>query len=366
MAEISALQKHACPECGGDMVWDPAKQTLACPYCGTVVPGALKGDGSGIVEHDLAEALRRIPDSKRGWQEEKVSVKCRSCQAISVFDPGRAAQRCEFCGSPEIVPYEETRDAIRPESVLPFQLAETQVREGIRTWYGNRWFAPSRLKSAALTDTVKGMYLPYWTFDAHAHAWWTAESGYYYTVTETYRDANGQQQTRQVQKIRWEPSSGELDHFFDDTLVPASVGAHAKLLGEIEPFPTLTDLKPYDPAFVRGWIVERYQIDLTQAAEVSEQKMEQELRAMCSRQAPGDTHRNLSVEAEYHDRTFKHVLLPVWVLTYTYGSKSFQVLVNGHSGAIAGERPYSWAKIFFAVLGALILIGLIAWMANGR
>ena len=133
MAEISALQKNACPECGGDMVWDPAKQTLACPYCGTVVPGAMKEDGCGVVEHDLAEALRNVPADQRGWQEQKITVKCRSCQAISVFDPGRAAQRCDFCGSPEIVPYEETRDPIRPESVLPFKLTETQVRDGFRT-----------------------------------------------------------------------------------------------------------------------------------------------------------------------------------------------------------------------------------------
>jgi hypothetical protein len=310
--------------------------------------------------------LRRVPDTQRGWQEKKISVKCQSCQAISVFDPERAAQRCEFCGSPALAPYEETRDPIRPESVLPFRLAESQVRDGIRLWYGSRWFAPNRLKSAALTDTVKGVYLPYWTFDARAHAWWTAESGYHYYVTETYRDTNGNQQTRRVQKTRWEPSSGELDHFFDDTLVAASVGAHQGLLGKIEPFPTRTDLKPYDPAFVRGWIVERYQIDLTQAAGMSEDKMERELYNLCARQVPGDTHRDLRVNAKYSDRTFKHVLLPVWVLSYTYGSKSFQVLVNGYTGAVAGERPYSWVKITLAVVTVLLLVAIFALISRGR
>ena len=151
-------------------------------------------------------------------------MKCRSCQAISVLDPERQAQRCEFCGSAELVPYEQTKDAFRPESVLPFKLAETQVRDNIRAWYGNRWFAPNSLRTAALTDTLKGVYLPYWTFDANAHAEWTAESGYYYTETETYGDANGETQTRQVQRIRWQPSAGALDHSFDDTLIPASVG----------------------------------------------------------------------------------------------------------------------------------------------
>jgi hypothetical protein len=283
-----------------------------------------------------------------------------------VLDPGRAAQRCEFCGSPEIVPYEETKDPIRPESVMPFKLPETQVRDNIRAWYGNRWFAPNSLKSAALTDTLKGVYLPYWTFDAHAHAEWTAESGYHYTESETYRDANGETQTHTVQKTRWQPSAGALDHFFDDTLIPGSVGVTRELLIAIEPFPTQTDLKPYDPAFLRGWIVERYQVDLGQAAEQSEQRMQQELYALCARQVPGDTHRNLQVHAEYSDRTFKHVLLPVWLLTYTFGSRSFQVLVNGYTGEIAGQRPYSWVKIFLAVLGGLLLIAVFLLLSRGR
>ncbi len=71
------------------------------------------------------------------------------------------------------------------------KLSENQVRDSIRQWYGSRWFAPNKLKRAALTDTVKGLYIPYWTFDAQVHAEWTAESGYYYYVTESYTDENG-------------------------------------------------------------------------------------------------------------------------------------------------------------------------------
>ncbi len=365
MAEVSALNKHPCPECGGDAEWNPAKQSLVCPYCGTVVPGELKNDGSGVVEHDLADALRNVPADQRGWQEKKISVKCQSCQAISIFDSGRVAQRCDFCGSPAVAPYEETKDPIRPESVLPFKLAETAVRDSIRRWYGTRWFAPNKLKKAALTDTLKGVYLPYWTFDAQADAQWTAESGYYYYETETYTDSNGNRQTRRVQKIRWVPSSGQLHHFFDDTLVPGTVGVDSGLLGQIEPFPT-KELLPYDPGYIRGWIVERYQVDLARAAERSQAMMDEELRALCARQVPGDTHRNLQVYADYRDRTFKHTLLPVWLLTYTYGAKVFQVLINGFTGEIAGKRPYSWIKITLAILAALAVIGAAVWLANQR
>ncbi|HEY2343474.1 MAG TPA: zinc ribbon domain-containing protein, partial [Chthoniobacteraceae bacterium] len=265
--EITARQKYACPSCGAEAQWNPAKQALVCPFCGTVSPAKLSATGEvEIHENDLVAALKNIGSEQRGLQTEKKAVKCQSCQAISLFDPKVVAQRCDFCGSTALIPIEQQGAAIRPESLLEFKIAEAAVRDSIHQWYGSRWFAPSAMKQKALTDTVRGVYLPYWTFDAQVHADWTAESGYYYYETEVYRDADGKEQSRQVQKIRWSFSSGSLDHFFDDDLVPASKGVPSPLLKQIEPFPTTTDLKPYDPGYLSGWTVEQYQIDLIAAA----------------------------------------------------------------------------------------------------
>ncbi|MBL9139866.1 MAG: zinc ribbon domain-containing protein [Verrucomicrobiales bacterium] len=364
MAELNALNKFACPACGADARWEPSKQALVCPYCSTVSPAKLSADGTLIEESDLVSALRQLTPEQRGWKAVTKSVRCQNCNAISVFDPKRVAQRCDFCGSPAIVPFEEQQAPIRPASLLPFKIPENQVRDSMRRWYATRWFAPNKLKSRAITDTVHGVYLPYWTFDAQVHADWTAESGYYYYVTETYRDAQGKTQTRQVRKVRWVPSSGDLDHFFDDELVSASKGVRGDLLAKIEPFPTTTELKPYDPGYVAGWVVEQYQLDLVAAAQHSRSVMDAKVRNLCASQVPGDTHRNLRVAADYSGQTFKHILVPVWLLTYDYGRKSYQVVANGCSGAIAGDRPYSWIKITLAVLAALILIGIIVVAAQ--
>lgn len=356
--EARALDTHPCPECGGNMEWDAGKQALACPYCGTVStwqPG--QGQEEAILELDLEQALRD-PSASRDWGSGRREVQCQNCHAISVFIDGRVAQRCEFCGSPAILPHEALQDAIVPQSLLPFKISQTQVRQQLRQWYGSRWFAPNRLKNAALTDTVHGIYLPYWTFDAHADASWRAEAGYYYYTDESYRDAQGHSRTRRVRHVRWEPASGHVSHFFDDELVPGTVGVHAPLLRAIEPFPTRDALQPYRPEFVRGWTVERYQVDLRRAAAQSRSQMEQALLRICRGKVPGNTQRNLSVSAHYHGRTFKHVLVPVWLVSYTYGSKTYQVLANGHSGKIAGERPYSWVKIALAVLAAISLLAL--------
>jgi len=364
MSEITARSKYSCPSCGGEAQWNAAKQALVCPYCGTVSPAELNAATGEITEHDLPNALRGIDDSERGWDTEKISVKCQSCQAISVFDPSRAAQRCDFCGSAAMIPVEQQVRPIRPESVLEFKLAETQVRDAVRKWYGSRWFAPNKLKRSALTDQVHGLYLPYWTFDAQVHADWTAMSGDYYYVTETYTDSQGKSATRQVQKTRWYPSSGSLDHFFDDELVPASKGVQPDLLRQVEPFPTTSDLKHYDPGFLSGWVVEQYQIDLIAAAQHSQQQMDQKTNALCAQQVPGDTHRDLQVGTAYSGQTFKHILVPVWLVNYTYGSKVFQIVINGYTGKIAGKHPLSWIKITLLVLAILFALLIIIVLAN--
>src|SRR5437762_999757 len=87
----------------------------------------------------LALILREFGSARRGWQAEKISVRCQSCQAISVFDPERVAQRCDFCGSSALVPYEQTQAPIHPESLLPFKISQDAVREAMRRWYGSRW-----------------------------------------------------------------------------------------------------------------------------------------------------------------------------------------------------------------------------------
>jgi DNA-directed RNA polymerase subunit RPC12/RpoP len=344
----TAREKYACPACGAEAHWNPAKQALVCPFCGTVSPATLQTRGADtvVVEHDLAAALREIPDSQRGWQTAKVSVKCQSCQAVSVFDPSRVGQRCEFCGSSQLVPYEQVKDAFSPESLLPFAIQEARARELVRAWYGRQWLAPNNLKKRALTDTVHGLYLPYWTFDANVHASWSADAGKYYYVT-----VNG----KRVQRVDWTPASGELDHVFDDELVCASTGVSAGLLRKIEPFPTAT-LIPYDPGYLAGWTVERYQIDLVGAAERSRAAMDAKVRELCAADGPGSSYLNLQVPAHYSDQRFKHILVPIWLLTYTYGSTVYQVVANGVTGAMAGNRPWSWIKITL-----LVILVLIVW-----
>lgn len=357
--DIAALEKYPCAACGAQAEWNPSRQLLVCPFCGTSAPFAVDAQSGALVENDLAKALRDLPDEARGWLAEKRTVQCQSCKAVSVFDPERVGQNCGFCGSPSLVDYAEIKAPIRPQSLLPFKISEPQVREQIRRWYASKWLAPGKLKDRALVDRVRGVYIPYWTFDAQAECPWEAEAGHYYYTTESYRDNQGRHQTRQVRHVRWEPASGLVRHFFDDEPVPATHGVSHALLRQIEPFQT-AELVPYGTAFLSGFIVEHYQIVLLDAAQASQDAMTRKLEELSAAEIPGDTHRNLEIHPTFSAQTFKHILVPIWLLTYLYATKMYQVVVNGYDGRMAGQYPKSPWKIAFLVL--LAIIGLLIFV----
>jgi hypothetical protein len=359
-SEIVALEKHECPACGAQAEWNPAKQKLLCPFCGTESPYVIDRDHGTVVELDLVRALRDLPEEERGWQTARRSVQCQSCRAVMVFDPARVGQNCEFCGSPALVDYEEIKAPIRPQGVLPFRVDSARVRDEIRRWWHSRWFAPGRLAVSSLVDTLRSLYIPYWTFDASVHCPWTAEAGHYYYVMVPHHTKKGTVM-RPERRVRWEPAAGALDHFFDDEPVPGTRGLPQDLLRGVEPFPT-SEIVAYDTAFLSGHVVEHYQVVLLDAAQHAQEQMHAKLLALCAAQVPGDTHRNLQITPHYTGRTFKHVLVPVWLLSYRYGKKTYQVIVNGYTGKIAGTRPYSAWKIFFAVVAAILAALIVAWL----
>jgi hypothetical protein len=152
-------------------------------------------------------------------------------------------------------------------------------------------------------------------------------------------------------------------HFFDDEPVAGTHGVRQDLLRQVEPFAT-KELVGYDRAYVSGFVVEHYQVVLFDAAERSLQAMHDKLMELCGAEVPGDTHRNLNIHPTYSDRTFKHVLVPIWLLSYTYGAKIYQVVVNGYSGMMAGDYPKSFWKIALLIVVGLIVLVIVLMFAE--
>lgn len=364
MAEVSALAKHPCPACGAQAEWNASKQKLICSFCGTESPYQIDRATGKVAEIDLVTTLRELPEEDRGWQTARRSVQCQSCRAVMVYDPQRVGQNCEFCGSPALVSYDEIKAPIRPQGVLPFRIDRNRVRDDIRRWWRSKWLAPGTLARSAMVDTVHSLYIPYWTFDAHVNCPWEAEAGHYYYVNVSGRDSQGRSVTRQERRVRWEPASGVVEHVFDDEPVPGTQGVHLKLLRQVEPFPTAESVA-YDTAFLAGHVVEHYKVVLIDAVKQSQEQMHAKLMQICGAQVPGDTHRNLRIYPQYSGQTFKHLLVPIWLLTYNFRSKAYQVVANGYTGKIAGEYPYSWWKVLLLIVLALVAVFVFAMLQEG-
>ena len=170
---------------------------------------------------------------------------------------------------------------------------------------------------------------------------------------------NGQRVTRMETRTRWEPAEGVLEKAFDDVPVPASRGIPPSLARGIEPFST-SGLVPYEPGYLSGFLAEENAVPLQEALASARARMDDEIRAACAREVPGDTYRNLEVRTEYSGVLYKNGLLPIWIAAYRYGQKSYRYIVNGVTGRTCGTAPFSPWKIAGLVLLAIVLLILFA------
>lgn len=345
-----------CTGCRGNMVYSPDKQMLECPQCGSTRPIPTANDK--VVENDFGTALN-LSASQTGFDAQSKDFKCSACGSVTSFPADTVSFECPFCGSKNVDPAAHESRVIRPAALIPFKVNKKTAVEKFKDWIGSGWFHPNDLKKRASMDRMHGVYLPYWTYDAMTYSHWTADAGYYYYTTETYTDSNGRTQTRQVRHVRWVPVSGYHEYFFDDVLVVASHGVQQRMAEKVMPF-QLGELVNYDPQFMLGMEAEVYQKDVQQGFTVAEGIMASELERQIVQQIPGDTHRFLNINTRKSNITFKHILLPSWISSYTYKNKVYQFLVNGQTGAIGGDKPLSFWKIFFTVL-AVVAVGVLIW-----
>jgi LSD1 subclass zinc finger protein len=351
----------ACAGCGALLKFKPGTKHLACEYCGAQNEITQPETEGKIEEISLDDFLANNFD-----KEEKIevsTVKCDGCHAIVTFDSKTSSDKCPFCSSPLVVASGTTSQMHKPQYVLPFGIDDKKARENFKRWIGSLWFAPNDLNNYANdASRLAGMYLPFWTFDCNTHTSFTGQRGEHYYVTESYNTVeNGKSVTRsrQVQKTRWYPASGNVNNVFDDVLIEASTSLNKDKLRSLEPW-DLKNLAPYNDKFLSGFRTETYQVDVKSGYQQAKQRMEPVIENSIRNKIGGDEQRIQFTNYTYTNPSFKHILLPVWVSAYRYNNKVFQFLINARTGEVQGQRPYSALKITLAVIGGLIVLALLA------
>ena len=347
---------YPCRACGGEMEFNPGQQTLVCPHCGTA-QDVVENTDAAIVERDLRETLgdlRQRAAEATVMLEDEHEVVCQNCGGHTTFTGTLTATRCPYCATPiqrDDVHAAPARLAV--DGVLPFKVDEKTATTAIDKWINSRWFAPNAFKTYSRKGSFASVYAAYFTYDAEANTRYRGRRGDTYTVTVGSGD-NRRTETR----VRWTNVSGRVHDSFDDLAVLANDGFDRRLVTALEPWPT-KDAKPFSPEYIAGHLCRTYDNDVAECFPEAERRMEQAIESTIRRDIGGDRQQISSKQTNYQSLTFTHLLLPIWLLTVIFQGQPFQVFINGVTGEVQGQRPWSKVKIALAVLAVLVVIGIV-------
>lgn len=355
-APIGDALQTKCPSCSGTMQYSPENGALKCMYCG--YEKAIDTTPVALTSHSLEKCSADCADMlKEGINTTTVTeIKCQQCGATTAVAENITSARCAFCGSSLVLTDAHSRRAWKPEYMLPFSIGKKTGREAYKKWIKGKWYAPGELrKNAADAKAFQGVYMPYWAYDAETETRYKGQQGR--SATKVKR-VNGKEET--VSYTEWHDVEGKVAVDFENLLVPASDTLPPGIINELVRW-DLENCVDYNEEFLSGFETELYTKDFVEAAEIAKQKMDSEIDHEIRSDIGGTDQRIDWRDTDYGDITFKHLLLPIWISSYTYKGKIYQFVVNGRTGEVEGNYPKSMAKVAITIIVALIIAGTLLY-----
>ncbi len=351
-------REYTCPNCGAVTAYDVAAGGISCEYCGYIAP--VKAEVLGRVADEFEFTLETVSQAERGWGIERQVLHCNACGAELSLPKGLISTSCPFCTSNQVNLSISQDEFLQPRFLIPFKTTLDHSRQLAKTWLGQGWFHPDELAASSVLRRFTGIYLPFWTFDANITAQWKAQVGYQKTVRH-YNASQKRWETRT--KIEWRWETGTVSVNIDDLLVVGSSPQRIShtILKRIYPY-QMNDLVAYHPDYLAGWQAQAYETTLTDAWEMGKQAIREQAKQACYQDIPTSHVRNFSMTADFAEETWRYILLPIYLAAYKFQNQTFQIMVNGQTGVVAGQKPVAWWKIWLAIGGLLapgLILGLI-------
>ena len=356
---MSDINEYKCPSCGGAIEFDSHSQKMKCPYCDT------EFDLETLKKYD--EQLSREAEQKddisdwqtdpgKQWQEGETDgmnvYTCKSCGGEIVSDENTGATSCPYCGNPVILT-ERFRGALRPDMVIPFKLDKKAAKEAYYKHIKGRPLLPKVFRRENHIDEIKGIYVPFWLFDADV----AADARYKATKVRTWSDSDYDYTETSYYSV---DRSGNMS--FVSVPVDGSSRMPDDLMESIEPY-KVADAVEFQTAYLSGYLADKYDVDAQQSTDRARERMKESAQDVLRDTVKGYASvipENTNVRISGGDA--KYALYPVWILNTTWRGKKYIFAMNGQTGRMTGDLPVDHGAYTRWLLGLTAVFSIAAYL----
>lgn len=346
MAEL----QYKCPCCGGQIEFDSASQNMKCPYCDTEYDVETLASYDEVLNNETADEMKWQTNAGSEWTEGETDgmrvYVCNSCGGEIVADETTAASSCPFCDNPVIMMGQFT-GALKPDYVIPFKLDKQAAKAALKKHYEGKRLLPKVFKDENHIDEIKGIYVPFWLFDANADA----NVRYKATKTRSWSSGNyNYVETSFYSVLR----SGNVE--FERVPVDGSTKMADDLMESIEPF-RFEDAVDFQTAYLSGYLADKYDVDSEQSIDRANTRIKTSTEGAFASTVNGYTtvtpeHTSIKLQ----NGSAKYALFPVWLLNTTWNGKKYTFAMNGQTGKFVGDLPVdkgAYRRWLFGLAGAI-------------
>ena len=341
---MDTLLEYKCPACGGKLEFDSASQQMKCPYCDTLVDiSALQQQSEAAQQSE--SSMEWETSAGGAWEAGETDgmnvYVCKSCGGEIVGDETTGASSCPFCGNP-VVMAGAFSGALKPDLVIPFKLDKKAAKAALANHLKGKLLLPKVFKDQNHIDEIKGLYVPFWLFDAGVNA----RIGYKATRVRSWSDANYNYTETSYFDVH---RGGSIA--FDAVPVDGSTKMDDTLMESIEPF-DLSQAVPFQTAYLSGYLADKYDVtegeSVARANERIKQSTEDAFRNTVTGYATVTTDYS---SIQLYNGKARYALYPVWILNTTWQGEKYTFAMNGQTGKFVGDLPMDKGRLF-AFMGA--------------
>lgn len=359
---MAQLMEYKCPNCGGAVEFSSKLQKMQCPYCDSEFDIQALQDRDKELENaqpvgDMEWDTNAGGEWQTGETDGMLVYACRSCGGEIVGDETTAATSCPYCGNPVVIKGQFAGE-LKPDLIIPFKLDKKAAKEGLMQHMADKKLLPSIFKDQNHIDEIKGVYVPFWLFDADVDAHITYKAA----TDRTWNEGNYRcTETSYFNVVR----DGSMK--FRNVPVDGSKKMDDELMESIEPY-DFSDMVDFQTAYLAGYLADKYDVNAEECKERANERIIDSTETAFRNSVNGGYH---SVEEESRminmsNGKAKYALLPVWLLSTSWNGENYLFAMNGQTGKFVGDLPmdkkkyWIWSAIY--ALGIGLAIYLIVWL----